>query len=93
MRCLLPYIVQVTRCVLCDIVQVTRCVMCGYRTGNEVCFSLETASDYVKDEKACFFGFRCTVVGYEWPSSAHLVSGRYQRTWSVTIHDITVSKI
>ena len=42
-------------------------------TGNEVCFSLETASDYVKDEKACFFGFRCTVVGYEWPSSAHLV--------------------
>lgn len=29
-------------------------------------FSLETASDYVKDEKACFFGFKCVVVGYEW---------------------------
>ena len=32
-------------------------------------FSLETASDYVKDEKACFYGFRCTVIGYEWPAS------------------------
>ena len=41
--------------------------------GNELCFSLETASDYVKDEKACLFGFRCTVVGYKWPSSAHQV--------------------
>ena len=29
-------------------------------------FSLETASDYVKDEKACFFGFKCMIVGYEW---------------------------
>lgn len=29
-------------------------------------FSLETASDYVKDEKACFFGFKCVIVGYEW---------------------------
>jgi len=37
--------------------------------GNEVIFSLETASDYVKDEKACFYGFRCLVVGYEWHSS------------------------
>ncbi|CAH1777009.1 unnamed protein product [Owenia fusiformis] len=36
--------------------------------GNEVSFSLETASDYVKDEKACFYGFRCAVVGYEWTS-------------------------
>ncbi|XP_063236464.1 E3 ubiquitin-protein ligase MYCBP2 isoform X2 [Bacillus rossius redtenbacheri] len=34
--------------------------------GNEVIFSLETASDYVKDEKACYYGFRCLVVGYEW---------------------------
>ena len=34
--------------------------------GNQVVFSLETASDYVKDEKACFFGFKCIVVGYEW---------------------------
>ncbi len=31
-------------------------------------FSLETASDYVKDDKACFYGFKCTVVGYEWAS-------------------------
>lgn len=28
-------------------------------------FSLETASDYLKDEKASFFGFKCTVIGYE----------------------------
>lgn len=34
-------------------------------SGNEVLFSLETASDYVKDEKACFYGFKCVAVGYE----------------------------
>ncbi|XP_062580615.1 E3 ubiquitin-protein ligase MYCBP2-like [Saccostrea cucullata] len=34
--------------------------------GHEVVFSLETASDYVKDDKSCFFGFKCVVVGYEW---------------------------
>ncbi|TRY68163.1 hypothetical protein DNTS_006161 [Danionella cerebrum] len=33
--------------------------------GNEALFSLETASDYVKDEKACFYGFKCIAVGYE----------------------------
>ncbi|KAL4230611.1 E3 ubiquitin-protein ligase mycbp2 [Mactra antiquata] len=33
--------------------------------GNEVIFSLETASDYVKDEKSCFYGFKCFIVGYE----------------------------
>ncbi|KAF3843349.1 hypothetical protein F7725_002198 [Dissostichus mawsoni] len=33
--------------------------------GNEVLFSLETASDYVKDEKASFYGFKCVAVGYE----------------------------
>jgi RCR-type E3 ubiquitin transferase len=35
--------------------------------GNELFFSLETASDYVQDEKATNYGFRCLVVGYEWP--------------------------
>ena len=38
--------------------------------GSEVCFSLETASDYVKevkDKKVTSFGFKCLVVGYEWP--------------------------
>ncbi|KAL2081752.1 hypothetical protein ACEWY4_023605 [Coilia grayii] len=34
--------------------------------GNEVLFSLETASDYVKDEKSCFYGFKCMAVGYEY---------------------------
>lgn len=29
-------------------------------------FSLETASDYVKDERACTYGFKCVVLGYEW---------------------------
>ncbi|XP_066542914.1 E3 ubiquitin-protein ligase MYCBP2 isoform X1 [Hoplias malabaricus] len=33
--------------------------------GNEALFSLETASDYVKDEKATFYGFKCVAVGYE----------------------------
>ena len=31
--------------------------------GHEVIFSLETASDYVKDEKSCLFGFKCVVSG------------------------------
>ncbi|XP_055893471.1 E3 ubiquitin-protein ligase MYCBP2-like isoform X4 [Biomphalaria glabrata] len=34
--------------------------------GHEVIISLETASDYVKDEKASFYGFKCSIVGYEW---------------------------
>ncbi|XP_058885308.1 E3 ubiquitin-protein ligase MYCBP2 isoform X11 [Acipenser ruthenus] len=44
---------------------------CGWPTtvlvlpGNEALFSLETASDYVKDEKASFYGFKCVAVGYE----------------------------
>ncbi|KAM6095698.1 E3 ubiquitin-protein ligase MYCBP2 isoform 13-T13 [Chlamydotis macqueenii] len=33
--------------------------------GNEALFSLETASDYVKDEKASFYGFKCYAIGYE----------------------------
>lgn len=43
--------------------------------GNEVIFSLETASDYLKDEHASSYGFRCLVIGYEWPSSAGLSTG------------------
>ncbi|KAK9891452.1 hypothetical protein WA026_014685 [Henosepilachna vigintioctopunctata] len=35
--------------------------------GNEVIFSLETASDYLKDDKASAYGFKCLVIGYEWP--------------------------
>ncbi|XP_041463237.1 E3 ubiquitin-protein ligase MYCBP2-like isoform X3 [Lytechinus variegatus] len=34
--------------------------------GNEVSFVLGTASDYVKDEKANMYGFKCTIIGYEW---------------------------
>ena len=37
--------------------------------GNEVVFSLETASDYVRNDKASSWGFRCSVVGYEWPDN------------------------
>lgn len=37
-------------------------------------FSLETASDYVKDEKACFYGFKCMIVGYEWNDAHENVS-------------------
>ncbi|KAG5884565.1 hypothetical protein JTB14_006591 [Gonioctena quinquepunctata] len=35
--------------------------------GNEVVFSLETASDYLKDERIGAYGFKCLVIGYEWP--------------------------
>jgi E3 ubiquitin-protein ligase MYCBP2 len=45
---------------------VFRIILYSFFVGNEVIFSLETASDYVKDEKACFYGFRCLVIGYEW---------------------------
>ncbi|KAJ8916891.1 hypothetical protein NQ315_013359 [Exocentrus adspersus] len=40
--------------------------------GNEVIFSLETASDYLKDEKLNAYGFKCLVVGYEWPLEGNL---------------------
>lgn len=33
--------------------------------GNELIFSLETASDYVKDDKSNNYGFRCLAVGYK----------------------------
>ncbi|KAI1288150.1 E3 ubiquitin-protein ligase MYCBP2 [Halotydeus destructor] len=42
----------------------TKCVILP---GNEVVFSLETATDYLKDEKASFYGFRCQLIGYEQP--------------------------
>lgn len=45
-------------------------------SGNEVLFSLETASDYVKDEKACFYGFKCVAVGYEFNPGADEVQTR-----------------
>ncbi|XP_050423071.1 E3 ubiquitin-protein ligase MYCBP2 isoform X2 [Adelges cooleyi] len=33
--------------------------------GNEVVFSMETSSDYTKNERATRYGFRCLVIGYE----------------------------
>lgn len=42
--------------------------------GNEALFSLETASDYVKDEKACFYGFKCYAIGYEFSPGSDEVS-------------------
>lgn len=45
-------------------------------SGNEVLFSLETASDYVKDEKACFYGFKCLAVGYEFNPGPDEVSSQ-----------------
>ena len=35
--------------------------------GNELIFSLETATDYIHDEQGCYFGFRVQVIGYELP--------------------------
>lgn len=57
-----------------------------YLSGNEVCFSLETASDYVKDDKACFYGFKCTVVGYRWTTKAEEVNilTSVSEVWSKT---------
>lgn len=46
------------------------CFLSSLFSGNEVLFSLETASDYVKDEKACFYGFKCVAVGYEFNPGA-----------------------
>ncbi|XP_015122961.1 E3 ubiquitin-protein ligase MYCBP2 isoform X2 [Diachasma alloeum] len=39
--------------------------------GNEVIFSLETASDYMKDDMSVTYGFKCLVVGYDWLSSGN----------------------
>lgn len=39
--------------------------MLAFFLGNEALFSLETASDYVKDDKASFYGFKCFAIGYE----------------------------
>lgn len=36
-----------------------------YCAGNEVMFSLETASDYLKNDRIPRYGFRCLVIGYE----------------------------
>ena len=52
--------------------------------GNEAIFSLETASDYVKDDKACFYGFKCTVVGYEWPDKNEEVNIREFGSWTIS---------
>ncbi|XP_031781072.1 E3 ubiquitin-protein ligase MYCBP2 isoform X6 [Nasonia vitripennis] len=38
--------------------------------GNEVIFSLETASDYMKDERSITYGFKCLVIGYDWISTS-----------------------
>lgn len=40
-------------------------------------FSLETASDYVKDEKASFYGFKCFAIGYEFSQALDEVSVLY----------------
>ncbi|KAK9309341.1 hypothetical protein QLX08_000965 [Tetragonisca angustula] len=34
--------------------------------GNEVIFSLETASDYMRNDRAITYGFKCLVIGYDW---------------------------
>lgn len=37
--------------------------------GNELMFSLETASEYMKDERSATYGFKCLVIGYDWLTS------------------------
>ncbi|XP_046440285.1 E3 ubiquitin-protein ligase MYCBP2-like isoform X2 [Daphnia pulex] len=41
--------------------------------GNEVIFSLESASDCIRIDKASSWGFRCTVVGYEWQETNNAI--------------------
>lgn len=36
--------------------------------GNQIDFSLETASSYARDQQMNKYGFRCLIVGYENPS-------------------------
>jgi hypothetical protein len=44
--------------------------------GNEVVFSMETASDYIKSEnKSTYFGFRCQISGYDLPPEQPSISG------------------
>lgn len=38
-------------------------------------FSLETASDYLKDDRASAYGFKCLVIGYEWPPDSTSYTG------------------
>lgn len=37
-----------------------------FESGNEILFSLETASDYARADKQHYFGFRCLITGFEW---------------------------
>lgn len=48
-------------------------LICLYILGREVVFSLETASDYVRGDKTSAWGFRCSVVGYEWQDTNNAI--------------------
>ncbi|XP_017880442.1 E3 ubiquitin-protein ligase MYCBP2-like [Ceratina calcarata] len=39
--------------------------------GHEVIFSLETASDYMRNDRAITYGFKCLVIGYDWITSGN----------------------
>ncbi|KAG7189524.1 hypothetical protein KM043_017215 [Ampulex compressa] len=39
--------------------------------GNEIIFSLETASDYIKDDRSNTYGFKCLIIGYDWTTSGN----------------------
>lgn len=34
-------------------------------------FSLETASDYMRNDRAITYGFKCLVIGYDWITSGN----------------------
>ena len=55
-----------------------------------MCFSLETASDYVKDDKACFYGFKCSVFGFEWNSKMEQVLNNEQQTCAGAVYVVIV---
>lgn len=41
---------------------------------------METASDYVKDDKASFYGFKCYAIGYEFSPGPDEVRMNYHLT-------------
>jgi len=42
--------------------------------GNRIEFSLETASDYLRDQQANHYGFKCLIIGYDNPSKVYYQS-------------------
>ena len=58
-----------------------------YFTGNEVIFSLETASHCIQNDKVAFWGFRCSVVDYDWLETNNVTGNRTSVPWRHVLSD------